>query len=93
MDCQNSSEYDQIPITKELIDFKGDLSCLKAKHKFEELECEKPFGNCKFYEERVYNSTAVNKTVLMVSWDIFQKKISFSFFHFSRKQIMVIIKL
>lgn len=61
--CLNSSEYSQIAIIKELIEFKGSLRCLESKHKFEELECFKPYTNCKTYEW-------INNTTLMVSLGI-----------------------
>lgn len=68
--CQNSSKYLQIPTIRELIDFKGDLECLKSKHESKVIECYEPFSNCEFEDEWRYNTTAVNKSVLEVNLEL-----------------------
>lgn len=67
--CPKSSEYHQIPIIRDLIDFEGNLSFLKSKNKFQELECNKLFGNCGNYILMNYNTT-LNKTAFVVSLDV-----------------------
>lgn len=62
----NSCKYHQIPVIRELIDFKGDFKCLDSKQKYEVLECYEPFTNCK-NNKWIYNTTTMNKTALMVS--------------------------
>lgn len=65
--CPEFSQYLEIPIIRELIDFEGDLKCLERKHKFEKLKCFKVLGNC--------NTTTLNKTALMVSMEIQKTKL------------------